>query len=76
MTQAIREHVTVEQEGIIKIHNPALSVGTKAEVIVLVEQPADEDQPLVSFLGRGKGCFADAAEVDSFLRVERESWER
>ena len=76
MTQAIREHVTVEQEGVIKIHNPALSVGTKAEVIVLVEQPADEDQPLVSFLGRGKGCFADAAEVDSFLRAERESWER
>jgi hypothetical protein len=72
MTQAIREHVTVEQEGIIKIHNPALSVGTKAEVIVLVEQPADEDQPLVSFLGRGKGSFADAGEVDSFLRAERE----
>jgi len=76
MTQAIREHITVEQEGIIKIHNSALSVGTKAEVIVLVEQPADEDQPLVSFLGRGRGCFADAVEVDSFLRAERESWER
>jgi hypothetical protein len=76
MTQAIREHVTVEQEGIIEIHNPALSIGTKAEVIVLVEQPEAEDQPLLSFLGRGKGCFADASEVDSSLRAERESWER
>jgi len=76
MTQAIREHVTVKQEGMIEIHNSALSVGTRAEVIVLVEQPAVEDQPLASFLGRGKGCFTDAAEVDAFLRAERESWDR
>jgi len=76
MTQAIRESITVEQEGVIEIHNPALSVGTRAEVIVLVEQPVTEDQPLASFLGRGRGCFADAAQVDSFLRAERESWDQ
>jgi hypothetical protein len=73
MTRAIREHITVDQEGIIEIHNPVLSVGTKAEVIVLVEssESEPEGQPLVSFIGRGKGCFADAAEVDSFVRSER-----
>jgi hypothetical protein len=76
MTQTIRENITVEQEGVIEIHNPALSVGTKAEVIVHVEKPPVEEQPLVSFLGRGKGCFTDAAEVDAFLRAERESWDR
>ncbi len=76
MTQAIRESITVEQEGVIEIHNPALSIGTRAEVIVLVEQPVTEAQPLASFLGRGRGCFADAAQVDSFLRAERESWDQ
>ena len=76
MTQTIREHITVEQEGVIEIHNPALSVGTKAEVIIRVEQPPVEERPLASFLGQGKGCFKDAAEVDAFLRAERESWER
>lgn len=76
MTQAIREQVTVEQEGKIEIHNPALSVGTKAEVIVLVEQPAAQDRSLVSFIGAGKGCFSDAADVDAFIRVERESWDQ
>jgi hypothetical protein len=76
MTRAIREHVTVEQEGVIEIHHPGLSVGTKAEVIVLVEQPAGDDRPLVSFIGKGRGCFADAAEADAFLRAERESWDR
>jgi hypothetical protein len=72
MTLAIREHITVEQEGIIEIRNPALSVGIRAEVIVLIEQPATEDQPLVNFIGKGKGCFANAAEVDSFLRAGRD----
>ena len=76
MAQTIREHITVEREGVIEVHNPALSVGTRAEVIVHVENLPVEEQPLVSFLGRGKGCFTDAAEVDAFLRAERESWDR
>jgi hypothetical protein len=75
MAQLIREHVTVEQEGIIEIRNPILSIGTRAEVIVLIDRPVVEES-LVSFLGRGKGCFTDAAEVDTFLRAERESWDR
>jgi len=75
MAQLIREHVTVEQEGIIEIRNPILSIGTRAEVIVLIDRPVVEES-LVSFLGRGKGCFTDAAELDAFLRAERESWER
>lgn len=75
MTRAIREHVTVEREGVIEIRHPALAVGASAEVVVLVRQPKLHDQPLVSFLGKGKGCFVDAAEVDSFLRAEREAWD-
>jgi hypothetical protein len=35
-----------------------------------------EEQPLVSFQGRGQGCFKDADEINSFLQEERESWER
>jgi len=68
MTREIREHVTIEQEGLLVIRNPAFSVGTRAEVIVLVESPDLDDRPLVSFIGTGKGCFADADEVDAFLR--------
>ena len=75
MTQAIREHVTVEREGVIEIHHPALAVGTQAEIIVLVEQSAAEVPSLTSFIGRGKGSFANAAEVDAFIRAERDAWE-
>ena len=76
MTQAIREYVTVEREGVIEIHHPVLAVGTQAEIIVLVEKSADEMPTLASFIGKGKGCFANAAEVDAFIRAERDDWER
>ena len=76
MTRAIREHITVEHEGVIEIHHPELAVGTKAEVIVLVEPSAAEDRPLISFFGQAKGLFADANEIDAFLRSERDSWDR
>jgi hypothetical protein len=76
MTHAIREHVTVEREGVIEIHHPGLAVGTQAEIIVLVEQAAAEIPPLVSFIGKGKGSFANAAEIDAFIRAERNDWER
>ncbi|HEV8580072.1 MAG TPA: hypothetical protein VGX68_13445 [Thermoanaerobaculia bacterium] len=75
MTRAIREHVTVEQEGVIEIRHPGLSVGMTAEVVVLVRQPAGQDRPLVSFIGKGKGCFASASDVDAFLQSEREAWD-
>ncbi len=76
MSQTIREHVTVQREGVIEIHHPVLAVGAQAEITVVVEQPTTERPPLVSFIGKGKGCFANAAEVDAFLRAERDDWER
>jgi hypothetical protein len=31
--------------------------------------------PLTNFLGTGKGCFSSAAEIDAFLRAERDAWD-
>ena len=76
MTRAFRESVTIEQDGLIEIHHPDLAAGTRAEVIVLVDQPSAGPAPLASFVGKGKGCFTDAGEVDTFLRSERDSWDR
>ncbi|HEX4959210.1 MAG TPA: hypothetical protein VF173_00125 [Thermoanaerobaculia bacterium] len=75
MIQVIRERVIVEREGVIEVRHPELATGTQAEIIVLIEQPAAEMPPLASFVGKGKGCFANAAEVDAFLRGERDDWE-
>lgn len=72
----IRQRVTIQPGGSIEIHDPQLPDGAEAEVLITVEQPPVAERPLASFLGQGKGCFKDAAEVDAFLRAERESWER
>lgn len=42
MVQAFRDHVTVSSEGTIEIRHSGLTAGTRAEVIVLVEQPSDD----------------------------------
>ena len=72
----IRRRVKVLPGGTIEIHDPELPDGAEAEVIVLVEPRTQEERPLASFFGQAKGLFADANEVDAFLRAERESWGR
>jgi len=78
--QAIKEQVKVGAGGQIVIERPELRAGSKAEVIILVDErpEAHEPQrpaPLASYLGSGKGCFSNAAEVDAFLRSERDGWD-
>jgi hypothetical protein len=40
MVAAIRQQVTVQADGLIEVRSPELRAGARAEVIVLVEQPA------------------------------------
>ncbi|MBI3797102.1 MAG: hypothetical protein HY268_09075 [Deltaproteobacteria bacterium] len=76
MLQAIRERVTIKPGGMIELCHPELPAGVEAEVIIMVEQPAEEPPPLASFIGKGKGCFSNAAAIDTFIRAERDTWER
>ena len=80
MLRAIREHARVQPGGLLELRHPELSVGVEVEIVIMVEaEPpyAPEKPPtLASLVGRGSGCFANAAEVDSFVRAEREAWDR
>ncbi len=35
----------------------------------------DKPRSLLELMGKGKGCFKDTAEVDAFIRAERDAWE-
>ena len=35
----------------------------------------DEPGSLLELIGKGKGCFKSAVEVDAFIRAERDAWE-
>ena len=76
MLNAIREKVTVKAGGKIVIQSPELIEGTTAEVIVMVDPPGNPPS-LMSFfgVGKGKGAFKTAEEVDKFIRAERDAWE-
>ena len=76
MVNAIRQQVTVQDGGVIEIRSPELTAGTRAEVIVLVEDSQPPRKRLLrSIIGTGKGGFASADEADAFLRRERDAWE-
>ena len=32
--------------------------------------------PLTQLIGKAQGCFANAAEIDAFVRAERDAWDR
>jgi hypothetical protein len=76
MVRAIKQHVTVEKGGVVRVQSPDLPEGAKAEVIVLVERRVKTQPSLSSFFGTGQGCFTSIEEVDTFIRSERDAWER
>ena len=45
-----------------------------AEVIVVYHSPSSDLPPLAALAGRSKPAFKSAAEVDAFIRQERDAW--
>ena len=75
MIHAIRQHVTVQPDGLIPIHVPEFKAGTIAEVIILESFEPVGKRAMASFIGKGQGCFATAQEADAFIRNVRLSGE-
>lgn len=75
MIQAIKKEVTVLRGGRIEFSSAELKEGVLAEVIVMIPDTPSVNTKLISFVGKGSGAFSKPAEVDSFLRKERDQWE-
>lgn len=73
--QAIRQHVTIQPDGLIHIRVPELTPGTVAEVIILESGEIPPKSTMASLIGKGRGAFASPEAVDIFIRSERDSWE-
>ena len=73
--QAVRQHVTVQPDGLIHIRVPELTPGTVAEVIILESGEIPPKSTMASLIGKGRGAFASPEAVDTFIRRERDSWE-
>lgn len=76
MLNGLRRKVTVKPGGLIEFRSPELPDGAVADVIVILESPAEQPKSsLVSLIGAAKGSFATPLEVDEFIRQEREAWD-
>jgi len=73
MIHAIKKHAIVQADGSIQLYVPEFKAGTIAEVFVLGSSEQGQKRLLVNMIGKGRGCFASSAEVDSFIVNERNS---
>ncbi|HEY1685391.1 MAG TPA: hypothetical protein VGG19_11555 [Tepidisphaeraceae bacterium] len=76
MVRAIRETVTVEDGGVVRLHSAELLPGSRVDVIILPESSAKDNRPLASFKGSARGVYASPEQADAFLRTERDQWDR
>lgn len=70
MLNEIQQKVIVQPGGVVELQSPELPEGATVEIIVLLE-PKPETS-LTRFIGAAKGNFANAAEVDQFIRQGRD----
>jgi hypothetical protein len=75
MTTALRQTLLIQEGGVIEIRSPELMPGFVAEVIVLMELPSNTVPSLTSLIGTAQGGFTSVAEVDEFIRQERDAWD-
>lgn len=76
MITAIKQEVTVRQNGIVEIRSPELRPGMLAEVVVLLKNVMEmQPRRLSSLIGSGKGAFDRPEDADDFIRRERDRWE-
>lgn len=88
MISEVRANTTVKPGGFVEVHSNDLPEGATVEVIVRVQAPASEGkkteeikseenkpQGLMRFFGAAKGSFSSVAEVDAYIRQERDSWD-
>lgn len=78
MLSALHRKITVLPGGKIEITDEALPSGELVEVIILLPEPsAMPRRSAIDILAEvpGHRLFTTAAEVDDYLRKERDSWE-
>lgn len=79
MIQTVKAQAIVKPGGFVEVHSDELTEGATVEVIVLVEAAPEESKKalrnLSDFIGAAQGSFSSVAEIDAYIRQERDSWD-
>jgi hypothetical protein len=76
MVLAVKQTVTVQPGGVVEVRSPELTPGSRAEVIVLLDQRPEAECTWSGFIGSVKGLFKSVEEIDSYVRELRNEWDR
>ena len=79
MQKALRLETTVLPGHRLEICSPELPEGAKVEVVVVLPDAPQERIPmldLIASLPPGPRAFATWEEYETYLREEKDSWER
>lgn len=77
MSSKRRLKATVQADGRIEVRAPDLSIGETVEVIIVSSNGAKPKRGAREILAQSPGhrLFKTAAEVDAYIRNERDSWD-
>jgi hypothetical protein len=78
MALTIRIQTTVLPGNRIEVHAPELPEGSTATVLITLAEEETAKRPFREVLGDYPGgqLFKSAEEVDTYVRAERDSWDR
>lgn len=80
MISEVKTTATVKPGGLVEVRSDDLTEGTTVEVIVRIKvSESQETKPkglaLLLSATEGKGHFSSIADVDEFIRQERDEWD-
>jgi len=74
MLPMVKQTVTVQPGGVVHVQSSELAPGSTADVIIIPDSEALPVPTLAKFIGSATGGFLSPAEVDTFIRRERDAW--
>jgi hypothetical protein len=74
MLPKVKQTVSVHPGGVTHVQSSELVPGTTADVMTIPESEALPIPKLAKFIGSATGGFVSPAEVDAFIRRERDAW--
>ena len=76
MISVVKAIATVQPGGLVEVRSNELQEGSIVEVIVLVQSSEEpKKKKFTDFIGAAKGSFSSVAEIDAYIREERDSWD-
>jgi hypothetical protein len=74
MLPMLKQKVTVQPGGVVHVQSSELVPGSTADVIIIPDSGALPVPKLANLIGSAAGGFVSPAEVDAFIRRERDVW--